>query len=152
MVLSALSSTYQRYKQDTDSVAAWLASTAKSLGFSADSPSATASALSSRKPAGGGCHKGKARAHTKKHGAARKQSPLSVVPKHVINIKDFVLLAEFVAEKATSVPDTVRTTIDRVIAVRSGFGARLEKQGKPLCEVSDAKHQHFIGGEQLSLM
>ncbi|KAI0903890.1 hypothetical protein F4823DRAFT_629042 [Ustulina deusta] len=145
MVLSALSSTYQRYKQDTDSVAAWLASTAKSLGFSADSPSATASALSSRKPAGGGCHKGKARAHTKKHGAARKQSPLSVVPKHVINIKDFVLLAEFVAEKATSVPDTVRTTIDRVIAVRSGFGARLEKQGKPLCEVSDAKHQYFIG-------
>ncbi|KAI1420352.1 hypothetical protein F5Y12DRAFT_788329 [Xylaria sp. FL1777] len=145
MVLSALSSTYQLYKQDTDSVAAWLASTAKSLGFSADPSSAAASSSSSSKPTGSGRPKGKARAQAKKKGALRKQPPQSAALKHVINIKDFVPLAEYVAATATSVPDTVRTTIDRVIAVRSGFGNRLEKHGKALSEISDAKHQYFIG-------
>ncbi|KAI3326842.1 hypothetical protein HD806DRAFT_488357 [Xylariaceae sp. AK1471] len=145
MVLSALSSTYQLYKQDTDSVAAWLASTAKSLGFSADLSSATASATSSSKPGGSGRLKGKARSQAKKQAVNLKQPLPSAVPKYVISIKDFVPLAEYVAAKATPVPDTVRTTIDRVIAARSGFGARLEKHGKVLSEISDAKHQYFIG-------
>ncbi|KAI0402171.1 hypothetical protein F4802DRAFT_577543 [Xylaria palmicola] len=147
MVLSALSSTYQLYKQDTDSVAAWLASTAKSLGYAADASPATAAATSTSRPAGSGRLKGKARtqAKAKKQGAARQPSPLCAVPKHIIHINDFVPLAEHIAGKVTSVPDTVRATIDRVIAVRSGFGARLEKHGKALSETSDAKHQYFIG-------
>ncbi|KAI0416786.1 hypothetical protein F5X98DRAFT_387764 [Xylaria grammica] len=145
MVLSALSSTYQLYKQDTNSVAAWLASTAKSLGYSANPFSATAAATSNSKPARGGRLKGKARVQAKKRDTARKRSPPSTVPKHIININDFVPLAEHIAMKAASVPDTVRTTIDRVIAVRSGFGARLEKHGKALSEISDTKHQYFIG-------
>ncbi|KAK5626079.1 hypothetical protein RRF57_001794 [Xylaria bambusicola] len=137
MVLSALSSTYQLYKQDTDSVAAWLASTAKSLGFSADLSSISTAA-------GTGRLKGKARAAAKKEAASRKPSSSPTAPKHVINLKDFVPLAEYIAAKATSVPDTLRTTIDRVITVRSGFGAKLEQHGKVLSEVSDAKHQYFI--------
>ncbi|KAI1754847.1 hypothetical protein F4782DRAFT_463396 [Xylaria castorea] len=144
MVLSALSSTYQLYKQDTDSVAAWLASTAKSLGFSSDSSSATTSATPSSKTIGGGRLKGKARAQAKKK-ETPKRPPPSTAPKYIINIKDFVPLAEYVAEKATPVPETVRATIDRVIAVRVGFGAKLEQHGKALSELSDAKHQHFIG-------
>ncbi|KAI0550364.1 hypothetical protein F4679DRAFT_208740 [Xylaria curta] len=144
MVLSALSSTYQLYKQDTDSVAAWLASTAKSLGFSSDSSSATTSATPGGKPLGSGRLKGKARAQAKKKGTP-KQPPSPAVPKYIINIKDFVPLAEYVAEKATPVPEVVRATIDRVIAVRTGFGTKLEKHGKSLSELSDAKHQHFIG-------
>ncbi|KAI8948207.1 hypothetical protein F4801DRAFT_469679 [Xylaria longipes] len=144
MVLSALSSTYQLYKQDTDSVAAWLASTAKSLGFSSDSSSATSSATTGSKTGGSGRLKGKARAQAKKK-ATPKQPPPSTAPKYIISIKDFVPLAEYVATKATPVPDTVRTTIDRVIAVRAGFGARLEKHDKVLSELSDAKHQYFIG-------
>ncbi|KAI0469205.1 hypothetical protein F4859DRAFT_505520 [Xylaria cf. heliscus] len=144
MVLSALSSTYQLYKQDTDSVAAWLASTAKSLGFSSDSSSATTCAPAGGKVGGGGRLKGKARTQAKKK-AASKQPPPPKVPKYIINIRDFVPLAEYVAGKATSVPDTVRTTIDRVIAARASFGTKLEEHGKVLSELSDAKHQHFIG-------
>ncbi|KAI1303775.1 hypothetical protein F5Y03DRAFT_359023 [Xylaria venustula] len=142
MVLSALSSTYQLYKQDTDAVAGWLASTAKSLGFATDHAAST----SANKPAGGGRLKGKARAQAKKQGAAasKQSSSPSTGPKYIINIKDFVPLAKYVAEKATSVPETFRATIDRVIAIRSGFGGRLEQHGKELSEISDAKHQHFI--------
>ncbi|KAI0452937.1 hypothetical protein F5B21DRAFT_481612 [Xylaria acuta] len=143
MVLSALSSTYHLYKQDTDSVAAWLASTAKSLGFS-DASSATASTTSGSKTGGGGRLKGKARAQAKKN-ATPKQPPSSTAPKYIINIKDFVPLAEYVAAKATPVPSIVGATIDRVIAVRASFGTKLEKHGKVLSELSDAKHQHFIG-------
>ncbi|KAH8160802.1 hypothetical protein CIB48_g7438 [Xylaria polymorpha] len=139
MVLSALSSTYQLYKQDTDSLAAWLASTAKSLGFSSDPSSATSSATCRGKTGGGGRLKGKARTQ------AKKTATPSTAPKYIINIKDFVPLAEYVAAKATPVPDTVRTTIDRVIAVRTGFGTKLENHGNVLSELSDAKHQHFIG-------
>ncbi|KAI0521398.1 hypothetical protein F5B22DRAFT_634763 [Xylaria bambusicola] len=138
MVFSALSSTYQLYKQDTDSVAAWLASTAKSLGYSTDLSTSSTTA-------GTGRLKGKARASAKKGAASPKPSTGAAAPRHVINLNEFVPLAEHIAAKATSVPDTVRTTIDRVIAVRSGFGAKLEKHGKVLSEVSDAKHQYFIG-------
>ncbi|KAJ8130719.1 hypothetical protein O1611_g2907 [Lasiodiplodia mahajangana] len=141
MVLSALSSTYQLYKQDTDSVAGWLASTAKSLGFSANLSGASAS---TSKPSGGGRLKGKARAQAKKQAAAQKRPTPSTGPKYIINIKDFVPLAEYVAAKAAPVPDTVRTTIDRVIAARSGFSSKLEKHGKAISELSDAKHQYFI--------
>ncbi|KAI8626898.1 hypothetical protein F5Y19DRAFT_194089 [Xylariaceae sp. FL1651] len=144
MVLSALSSTYQLYKQDTDSVAAWLASTAKSLGFSADLASTTASTSSSSKSGGGGRPKGKARAQAKKKAGTVKQPPPSTAPKYIINIKDFVPLAEYVAAKAAPVPHTFKTTIDRVIAARTGFGAKLEKHGKDVGELSDAKHQYFI--------
>ncbi|KAI1120570.1 hypothetical protein F5Y10DRAFT_258140 [Nemania abortiva] len=145
MVLSALSSTYQLYKQDTDSVAAWLASTAKSLGFVADRSSTNTFKPPTAGGGGGGRLKGKARVQAKKQAAARKKPPPSTSPKYIISINDFVPLAEYLAAKATPVPDTVRSTIDRVIAARSGFASKLEKHGKALTETSDAKHQYFIG-------
>ncbi|KAI0156453.1 hypothetical protein GGR57DRAFT_463469 [Xylariaceae sp. FL1272] len=135
MVLSALSSTYQLYKQDTDSVAAWLASTAKSLGFSDDLDGESGP---SRRL------KGKARTKGKKQAAKSKPTPSSASPKYVIHIKDFVPLAEYIAGKSESVPASFRQTISRVIAARSGFGDKLEKHGKPVTELSDAKHQYFI--------
>ncbi|KAI1437888.1 hypothetical protein GGR50DRAFT_612235 [Xylaria sp. CBS 124048] len=156
MVFSALSSTYQLYKQDTDSVAAWLASTAKSLGFTSTGLSSSSSSSGGNGAGGGGAGggggrlKGKARVQAKKQQAAAAASKSSSSskpsgPKYIINIKDFVPLAEYLAEKAVSVPITVRATIDRVIAARSAFGDRLEKHGKAPTEISDAKHQYFIG-------
>ncbi|KAI0436204.1 hypothetical protein F4803DRAFT_557228 [Xylaria telfairii] len=48
----------------------------------------------------------------------------------------FIPLAEYVAAKATPVPDT-ESTIDRVITVRTRFGTKLEKHGNVLSELSD---------------
>jgi hypothetical protein len=53
-----------------------------------------------------------------------------------------------VAAKAALVPDTVRTTINRVIILRSGFGVKLEKHGKVLNEISDTENEYFIECEQ----
>ncbi|KAI1827565.1 hypothetical protein F4861DRAFT_529125 [Xylaria intraflava] len=130
---SALSSTYRLYKQDTDDIAAWLASTAKSGGYRCLSPPGNEPSGSSV-----GRLKGKARTEAKK----KATSPET---KHVINIRDFVPLAEYLATKATPVPHTVKITIDRVIVARSGFADKLEKHGIAHSETSDANHRYFIG-------
>ncbi|KAI1262316.1 hypothetical protein F5Y18DRAFT_397995 [Xylariaceae sp. FL1019] len=135
MVLSALSSTYQLYKQDTDSVAGWLASTAKTLGFTDDLDNESGP---SRRL------KGKARTKGKKQAAKSKQVQSSASQKYVIRTKDFVPLAEYIAGKSEPVPASFKHTIARVIAARTGFGDKLEKHGKPVTELSDAKHQYFI--------
>ncbi|KAI2627114.1 hypothetical protein GGS21DRAFT_254216 [Xylaria nigripes] len=141
MVLSALSSSYQLYKQDTDSVAAWLASTAKSLGFTRNLSSSTSKAS---RVSGRIKREARTPTPTKTKDTSGQNAP-TVGPKYIIDIKDFVPLAEYLAEKATPVPATVRSTIDRVIVARSAFGDKLEKHGKAPTEISDAKHQYFIG-------
>ncbi|KAH8881079.1 hypothetical protein GQ53DRAFT_889086 [Thozetella sp. PMI_491] len=148
MVLpSSLVSTYQQYKQDTDSVATWLASTAKSLGFPADR--LTPAILPTKAKGGGGRLKGKARAQAKKQGGssstAAKQTPTATEgPKHIISISDFVSLAQYLATKAAPVPEVFRATLERVITARSGFGAKLKEYGSTLSEASDARHVHFV--------
>jgi hypothetical protein len=148
---SMLASTYDRYKKDTDSVATWLASTAKSLGcpenlVSAISTPTTATARSGRL-------KGKARAAAKKKAASASsadQEPSPPGPKHVIRIRDFVPLADYIVEKAAPVPVSFMTTIDRVIATRSAFGDQLAENGRDVDETSDERHMFFVQGKASS--
>ncbi len=139
MLPSALVSTYEQYKQDTNSIAAWLALTAKSLGFSAELSPARTAATSTRL-------KGKARTQAKKQAAAASANRPPGT-KYIINIKDFVSLAEYVAAKSAPVPSSFGTTIDRVIAARSLVGSKINQYGRELDETSDAKHQYFVGGK-----
>ncbi|KAI1264524.1 hypothetical protein F5Y18DRAFT_436903 [Xylariaceae sp. FL1019] len=126
--MSSLASSYRIYKQDTDAVAAWLASTAKSLGYTLKS---TTDATSST-----GRLKGKARKEA-------KQAKL-VGPKYIISIDDFVRLAEYIANKRAPVPETLMVIVDRVIEMRSGFGAKLAEYGKIVNEEAENNHQYFI--------
>ncbi|KAG6011990.1 hypothetical protein E4U43_007999 [Claviceps pusilla] len=144
MLPSALVSTYQQYKEDTNSIAAWLASTAKAVGFSADLLSPVSSQASSTSTsASGGRLKGKARKTAKKQAAPSPAVPTQ--PTYVIRIKDFVRLAEHIASKAVAVPREFDQTIQRVIAARSGFGDRLQEHGQTLPDLSAARHTHFVG-------
>ncbi|KAI1110488.1 hypothetical protein F5Y14DRAFT_455022 [Nemania sp. NC0429] len=121
MVLSLVSGAHRLYKQDTDAVAAWLASTAMSLGFFAGSPSATPFTGEGS----GGRLGGKA-------------------PTYIIKSRHFVLFARFIAARVTPVPVALITTIDRIIAARSGFGDRFRGIDEILGDRSDAKHRKFI--------
>ncbi|KAI1084861.1 hypothetical protein F5B20DRAFT_568151 [Whalleya microplaca] len=140
MLPPTLAGSYRRYKEDTDSVATWLASTAKSLGYSSDllDNGAANKATSGRA-------KGKARARAKK----QQQKPAETPPmtsKYIIKIKDFVPLAEFIVAKPTvSVPESLKTTLSRVISTRSGFGGRLEENGILADEMSSLSHDFFLG-------
>ncbi|KAK7959077.1 uncharacterized protein PG986_003931 [Apiospora aurea] len=143
MLPSTLINTYSQYKQDTNSVATWLASTAKANGYSSDLLSSTSSG-NGNKAGGGGRLKGKARANAKKAKAPPKTNNGGGGPNYIIKITDFIALAEFVAGKSPEVPVSFRSTIDRVIAARSAFGAQLSRHGH-VDEEKDKNHQYFVG-------
>ncbi|KAG8410933.1 hypothetical protein J3458_016498 [Metarhizium acridum] len=100
MLPDALISTYCEYKKDTDSIATWLASTAKLAGFPDHLLSSTCKTAGKANGSGGRL-KGKARTEAKKKakapstGTPQTQSPaLTSGPKYTIAIKDFIVLAE----------------------------------------------------------
>ncbi|KAH7128876.1 hypothetical protein EDB81DRAFT_808444 [Dactylonectria macrodidyma] len=161
-------STYQKYKRDTDVVATWLVATAKQRGYDGplDAPGpASASTKSSSAPSSGRL-KGKARKEAKQQ--QRKQavpsnkdakdakeasfSPPKV--KHVLAIRDFVPLAEFIAGQVTAtqteadqspgIPSSLMTALERTIRVRKSFSARLNKVQQNLSNQPDASHAHFV--------
>ncbi|KAF5975406.1 hypothetical protein FCOIX_7694 [Fusarium coicis] len=127
MLPTPLQGTYQQYKADTGSVAAWLASTAKACGYPADPLPSTAG--QSSQPKGG--------------------APVEASrPKYIIAIKDLIPLAEYIfasTKPLISVPKSLAETIDRVIYMRSRFGAQLEEHGSEVNDKSDATHNYFIG-------
>ncbi|TPX17773.1 uncharacterized protein E0L32_002874 [Thyridium curvatum] len=147
MLPGPLVSVYQQYKQDTDSVASWLASTAKACGFPAD---LLKSGTWDTPRAASGRVKGKARKEAKEAAAAggSKAAASKNVPKYTVAIADFIPLAEFVAaskKPQAAVPEAFSATINRVIEVRSGFGDRLAEEGSTPDENQRLKHDYFVG-------
>ncbi|KAH7000200.1 hypothetical protein EDB80DRAFT_581942 [Ilyonectria destructans] len=143
MLPSSLISVYREYKKDTDSVASWLASTAKRYGYPADllSPGDPESGA-------GGRPKGKPRKRGKRKGKVPAPPAQKIGHKHIIAMQDFIPLAEFIfaAQKPLiSVPDSFSQTINRVIAVRSSFGTQLSEHGLESTPNSDFKHSYFVG-------
>jgi hypothetical protein len=137
---------YKQYKTDTDAVASWLASTAKSVGFS---PKQLSSSHSSG-PAATGTHpasgrlKGKQRKQAKE---AAKNPSESAAPRYTVAIKDFVPLARFIAEHQRplfKVPHELSATLRRVISCRSAFGGLLGKYGMTTDSETNKKHDHFL--------
>jgi hypothetical protein len=129
MLPPALVSVYKEYKKDTDSIASWLASTARECGYTSEN-------LPAPKP------KAKHRAGKKN----KKKAP-GDKPPYIIEIKDFVPLAEFISsykKPALSVPKAFFNTLHRVIYVRSDFKDRLFQLKVKKDAASDARHTYFV--------
>lgn len=147
MLPDNLVSIYKEYKEDTNAVASWLASTARSCGYPSDllcggSAQATGPERSKRL-------KGKARKEAKAAALqSQGSSSSSSSPDYTIAIKDFVPLAEFVAaskKPVVSVPRAFANTLNRVIATRSRFSSRLAELGNSTDVSADSKHSYFVG-------
>ncbi|SCN72209.1 uncharacterized protein FFB20_04136 [Fusarium fujikuroi] len=143
MLPPALVSVYRKYKKHTNSIASWLASTAKECGYPADllsnppAPKQPAPRL-----------KGKARAEAKKKAkvAPQESTPQNEGPRYIIEIKDFVPLAECISaykKPALSVPRTFFSTLNRVIEARTGFSIELAASNQKRDDNSDARHSYF---------
>ncbi|KAG5759355.1 hypothetical protein H9Q72_012525 [Fusarium xylarioides] len=137
-------SIYQQYKADTDSVATWLANTAKAHGYDADG-AVGAAALENlkkkKKRKGNGKGKGPSRAKNKK--AQEKQDPST--KKYVIRVRDFEAMAKHVAEtNAVEVPHKTAIALERGIWVRRSFSQKLTESGARKDRRSDASHSHFV--------
>ncbi|KAI0853040.1 hypothetical protein F5Y00DRAFT_225204 [Daldinia vernicosa] len=131
MLPPSLVSTYQQYKDDTDSIAGWLASTAMATGYVSDS-------LTPQLPKGR--LKGKARAEAKKQQVPSSSKP-APVNKYIIKIEEFVPLAEFIAsQQDTSIPNSFITTLHRVITTHRGFSTMLAVKGA----ITEVEHSHFL--------
>ncbi|TQV90717.1 hypothetical protein IF1G_10669 [Cordyceps javanica] len=137
MLPDVLYSAYLGYKRDTDSIASWLAATAKTAGFDTEELSTPPS----QAKISGGRPKGKARKEAKQD----PSRPTAVPPtKHVIRIRDFTVLAHFIREKAIHVPLSFQATLDRAIVARAGFGAKLKEHGSVVDPNIDTKHESFV--------
>ncbi|KAH7121673.1 hypothetical protein EDB81DRAFT_732501 [Dactylonectria macrodidyma] len=141
---------YRQYKQDTDSVASWLASTAQACGYPADLLTTTGSKSRETQAPKSGRLKGKQRSKARGGGGAKPKSKPAEKQraKHVIAIKEFLPLANFIAchrDPAVSVPDVFSTTLDRLITLRSSFGSKLSDNGVQLDIKAEEKHGYFVG-------
>lgn len=117
MLPPLLVDTYRRYKQDTDDIATWLATTAKRFEFSSDilqgDSKTTAQDKSKRL-------EGKVRKEAKQVGSSNTSLKPSIpAPKYTIAVKDFIALAEYLAPKPdVKVPASVWESMERAISLR----------------------------------
>ncbi|KAK1847966.1 hypothetical protein CCHR01_09400 [Colletotrichum chrysophilum] len=141
IVAAGLRSTYHQYKQDTDVVASWLASSAIQSGYSGPL-NGSANSPATKKL------KGRARMEAKKKLAKAAAASASSKRKHVIAIKDFVPLAEHVADKVASaalaVPEFFSAALNRVIESRRRFSAILQRFRSFQDVAGDSQHAYFI--------
>ncbi|KAK9235391.1 hypothetical protein V1525DRAFT_271654 [Lipomyces kononenkoae] len=141
MIPAPLVSVYQRYKQDTDAVASWLASTAKACGYPAD-------LLASKSWDAAQPKSGRLKGNARK---AAREAGTEVPPKaskYIVALKDFLPLARFIAQyrdPLVPVPDSFSTTINRLITTRSGFGKLMDDHGTKPDPEADQKHSYFVG-------
>ncbi|KAH7000764.1 hypothetical protein EDB80DRAFT_724433 [Ilyonectria destructans] len=155
-------STYQKYKRDTDVVATWLVATAKQRGY--ESPLTTPVPLSAATKTGSAPPPSRLKGKARK--AAKEQQRQQATPsskdakdpslnvKHVLAIRDFVPLAEFIADQVRTtqmevddgpaIPPFLMTALERTIRVRKSFSARLSEVEQHRNDQADATHTHFV--------
>ncbi|KAL8685162.1 MAG: hypothetical protein Q9218_007938, partial [Villophora microphyllina] len=151
MLPDFLQSTFRTYKEDTNAVASWLAVKAKQCGYSADL--LTKSDAQSAKPKR---LKGKARIEAKRkevrEGKTSSVPNTPTGPLHVIGIKDFTSLAQYIAaftKPVVQVPGPLVKSLNRAIDLRklhNDWSRGDESAGKVAQKAqSDEKHSYFLG-------
>ncbi|THZ80312.1 hypothetical protein D6C84_07552, partial [Aureobasidium pullulans] len=142
---ASLKGTYAIYKEDTDSVASWLASTARRCGYSVDLLTATTGGASDQKAPK---KKKRKKAKTSKPAEAtptqQKSSnpPSSSLTTYTIAVKDFVPLAEYIVafqKPPVKVPSSFVGVLNRAIALRKKHNSWFGHSSK------DDGHNFFLG-------
>jgi len=143
MLPSLLADTYCRYKQDTDDIATWLATTAKRFGLSSDILTGNSKIPAQQKSKR---LKGKARKEAKQVSSSdTSPKPSTSAPKYTIAVKDFITLAEFLASKPdVKVPALVWETIERAISLRQDHNDYYAQQQAATNGIDDG-HAYFLG-------
>ncbi|KAH7185043.1 uncharacterized protein B0J16DRAFT_362618 [Fusarium flagelliforme] len=80
--------------------------------------------------------------------APNKPSPQNKRLQYIIEIKDFVPLAESISNyknPSLAIPQAFFSTLNRVISVRNGFSKHLFRHNEKPGVKSDARHSYFVG-------
>lgn len=163
MLPSFLPSSLKTYKEDTNSIATWLAVKAKQCGYPPDllcqnEPPTPSSSKPSRLPKR---LKGKARKQAKdaekSYGNQSETPRISGNPpagaSYIIKVRDFTNLAEYIAgfsKPVVEVPKSIVKVLDRAIELRKRHGVysrRRKGSEEPTDQEinSDESHLHFLG-------
>ncbi|KAJ4385057.1 hypothetical protein N0V85_008287 [Neurospora sp. IMI 360204] len=134
---------YAEYKRDTNTIASWLASSARLCGYPTEKLSLGSwdpyPSTEAAKPAG-------RRQQAKQ---ATTATPTKTPKPYTLAVADFVLLAEFIVgskKPDISVSPAVLSVLNRAISARSNFRQLLgNQQDIELDPHSDGAHQHFVG-------
>ncbi|KAF9878649.1 ank-repeat protein mbp1 [Colletotrichum karsti] len=162
MIPGPLKSVYRQYKEDTNYVASWLATTAKACGYPSDllsettlvtenatttDSTSTKSASSERRPKGnkGRGKKKKPNRATNPTGSQTTEPQDAGPRKYIVAVKEFLPLAQFISTSKAKVPVSFVAALNGVIAVRSEFTAKLSAHGSKTNLHSDLSHAHFVG-------
>ncbi|KAL4970641.1 uncharacterized protein BDV14DRAFT_54 [Aspergillus stella-maris] len=150
MSIEFFTSSYLKYKADTNAVATWLVATARKCGFPVDTLGAPATGTPPTQAQPSKRLKGKARKAARNTGTAPTPPGNSGAPKHTLAIKDFVGLADYIAAATNPpvrVPAEFVAVLNRAIAVRRQHGNRLEESSALDAEFreSSGRHNYFIG-------
>ncbi|KAJ4308456.1 hypothetical protein N0V84_012091 [Fusarium piperis] len=138
MLPDVLQSVYRQYKADTNSVATWLATTAKTNGYVEDTGNAAPGGSSTRLK-GKARKKGKAQTQTKTH-----NNNSTSKGKYVLRIRDFEPMAGFIAKlESITVPEDFVIALERVIWVRKTFIDMLVANGIQTDSSSEKTHSYF---------
>ncbi|KAL8898425.1 MAG: hypothetical protein Q9207_006703 [Kuettlingeria erythrocarpa] len=133
MLPLTLQSSYKTYKEDTNTIATWLATKAKQ---------------STQAP---GRLKGKARKKAQEASKGTTTAPAAASdkvtnverPAYIIETKEFISLAEYIVGSSkpwVKVPVGLVKVMDRAINLRKQFGSAVGGSGNP-----DCGHAHFLG-------
>ncbi|KAH0398678.1 hypothetical protein KCU89_g6990, partial [Aureobasidium melanogenum] len=145
MLTDSLRGSYTIYKEDTDSVAAWLASTAKQCGYPLDLLTTPGGDLPSQK---GSRMKGKARKLAKtatSTNGGSSESARSGPTTYTIAIKDFIPLAEHIfayQKPPVKIPSAFIKSLDRAIALRQKHNSWFKDVGR---SSEGDGHTFFLG-------
>ncbi|KAL8848129.1 MAG: hypothetical protein Q9221_006849 [Calogaya cf. arnoldii] len=142
MLPSALQSSYKTYKEDTNTIANWLATKARQCGYSADLLDRNGSSDPSKAVQASKRLKGKARkkaqealkSATTVTPEASKKAPDVEPPKYVIKVKEFISLAEYIVgsmKALVKVPTALVKVLDRAILLRKQFSSAAGESADP---------------------
>ncbi|RGP79058.1 hypothetical protein FLONG3_2964 [Fusarium longipes] len=142
MLPETLLADISQYNADTNSVAAFLASTARICGYKCER-------LDDCKPSVGGRLKGKARKEAKSQKAEPTKQPPNVKrTKYTVALREFVPMAECIAKSQKpliTVPSSFVSTIDRAIRLRSTFANQMMDHGLDTDLDADSTYDYFVG-------
>ncbi len=134
--------TYKQYKDDTESIAGWLAQNAARCGYEATV--ATASSIIS--PVSGPRLKGKARKQAREATKAAQGPPAGTSngQKYSIRILDFPRMAKAIADfrPKVEIPKALDSLFQRALGARKKFTEWYEEH-LPQQEASSQRHTHF---------
>lgn len=141
MTSESLRSIYQQYKDDTNDVASWLATTAKAFGYSGKFGAFATTKPSARL-------KGKERKQAKAAQVPNTVPSEPSKPKYILAIADFVPLAEHIVNVTDSagikLPSYFSVALERAIWVRKSFSEKLADAGRRSDQKSDTSHSYFV--------